>query len=77
MEGDTQKILIALARLEEKHDSTHKWVQSIDKKIDEIVPKVEQHSESIRWLKWGVMGGISALVGFIGQLFTGLFNKGH
>lgn len=70
-----QEIFTILARLEEKTNSTHNWVRSIDEKVDIIIPKVEQHSESISWLKWGVTGGISALVGFIVELFAGIFNK--
>lgn len=70
-----QNLQIVIARLDEKMDSTHKWVQSIDKKMDEIVPKLERHEETLGWLRWGVMGGIGALVGVVINAVQNVF--GH
>lgn len=73
---ELQDLIVSNAKIVEKLESTHKWVQSIDAKMDQIIPKVERHEETISWLRWGVMGGIAGLLGVVVNALQGLFHKG-
>jgi NADH:ubiquinone oxidoreductase subunit E len=75
--NNQDNITTQLALIRQQVEMTHKWVQSIDQKMDVVVPKLESHEESIGWLKKGVIGGIAGLLGFVANLVHNILTRNN